>query len=57
MGALFRRARRRLNKLIRSRDHAAAQQLVRELGREALAENGDWVLLHRQRPLEVPKAG
>ena len=27
-----------------------------ELGREALAENGDWVLLHRGRPLEVPHA-
>ncbi len=26
-----------------------------ELGREALAENGEWVLLHRGRPLEVPR--
>ena len=25
-----------------------------ELGKEALAENGDWVLLHRERPLEIP---
>lgn len=59
MGVLFRRARRRLHNLLRSRsrDHDTAQQLVFELGREALAENGDWVLLHRQRPLEVPKAG
>ena len=27
--------------------------LFRELGKEALAENGDWLLLHRDRPLEV----
>jgi hypothetical protein len=28
--------------------------VLRELGQEALEENGDWVLLHRERPLEVP---
>jgi hypothetical protein len=28
---------------------------ILDLGREALAENGDWVLLHRERPLEVPR--
>jgi hypothetical protein len=27
---------------------------VYELGKQALAENGDWVLLHRERPVEVP---
>ncbi len=32
----------------------AAGEVFRELGREALAENGDWLLLHRDRPLEVP---
>jgi hypothetical protein len=25
-----------------------------ELGREALMENGDWIMTHRERPLEVP---
>jgi hypothetical protein len=30
---------------------------VRELGEEALAENGDWVLIHREREVEVPHAG
>jgi len=29
--------------------------LVRELGKEALIENGDWVLLRRERPIQVPK--
>lgn len=33
--------------------HDAGATLL-ELGKEALAENGDWVLLHRERPLEVP---
>jgi hypothetical protein len=32
-----------------------ARELVLDLGREALAENGDWVLLHRDRPLELPR--
>lgn len=29
--------------------------LIRELGKEALIENGDWVLLRRERPIEIPK--
>jgi hypothetical protein len=37
-------------------DLKRAQAVVRDLGREALAENGDWVLLHRERPLSVPHA-
>jgi hypothetical protein len=28
--------------------------LYLELGREALSESGDWLLIHRERPLEVP---
>ena len=34
----------------------SAPALIEELGKEALVENGDWVLLHRERPLQVPKA-
>ncbi len=33
--------------------HAAIENLFRTFGEEALAENGDWLLLHRDRPLEV----
>jgi hypothetical protein len=29
------------------------QNLVKDLGREALSENGDWVLLHRERMVEM----
>jgi hypothetical protein len=33
---------------------AQGRALVQELGIEALAENADWVLLHRDRPVTVP---
>ena len=36
------------------RQHALTA-LLRELGREALMENGDWVLLLRERPIVLPK--
>jgi hypothetical protein len=32
-------------------DHV--RMIIRRLGHEALQENGDWVLLHRERPMEV----
>jgi hypothetical protein len=35
--------------------HAAECRLVLQLGRESLMENGDWVLLLRERPIVVPK--
>lgn len=34
-----------------------ARAVLLELGREALSENGDWVLMHRERPPEAPKGG
>jgi len=40
--------------LLKSGKFAAATTCLRALGKEALIENGDWVLLHRQRPLEMP---
>jgi ABC-type multidrug transport system fused ATPase/permease subunit len=33
------------------------QRLILDLGLEALIENGDWLLMHRERPVEVPNAG
>ena len=42
-------------KLLSHPDTASAEKAcVQALGREALIENGDWVLLHRERPLEIP---
>jgi len=56
---IFRRARRFAERLERDpvrddRQHALIA-LLRELGREALMENGDWVLLLRERPIVLPK--
>jgi hypothetical protein len=54
----FGRARDRLRNLLSygeydSIKYKESQILVEELGKEALVENGDWVLMHRDRPLEV----
>jgi hypothetical protein len=38
-------------------DGKAARELIKDLGIEALEENGDWVLLHRERPIDLPHAG
>ena len=56
---IFRRAKRFAERLDRhptrhDRQHALTA-LLRELGREALMENGDWVLLLRERPIVLPK--
>jgi hypothetical protein len=37
----------------RERRLRVAQDVVLEIGREALAENGDWVLMHRELPIEL----
>jgi hypothetical protein len=57
MSVLFASAQQRLREALDAERLHEARHLLRELGREALAENGDWVLLHRQRPLEIPQAG
>jgi hypothetical protein len=57
MSEMFDIGDRRLNELLSAGDHERAEELIKELGAEALEENGDWVLLHRERPLEVPHAG
>jgi hypothetical protein len=56
MSVLFDIAARELEAQIAAGDYPAAQNLMKELGKESLEENGDWVLLHRERPLEVPHA-
>jgi hypothetical protein len=56
MSGLFGIAEDRLQKLISAGNHSSAMVLIEELGKEALAENGDWVILHRERPIEILKA-
>lgn len=56
MHQVFERAVAAMKDALERRDHDEAESIIKELGTEALAENGDWVVLHRARPLEVPKA-
>jgi hypothetical protein len=53
-GLLMQRASQRLEGAILKQDVAAARRIIYETGCEALDENGDWLLLHRDRPVEVP---
>jgi hypothetical protein len=53
MSALFARAGKKLRALVDQGQLSEAQQLIRELGKEALEENGDWVIVHRERTPEV----
>jgi hypothetical protein len=57
MAELFNMAERHLAQMLQNGEDHHAAELLRELGEEALEENGDWVLLHRERPLEVPHSG
>ncbi len=57
---IFNRARMHLKELEQrvpeeQERHVRITHLIRELGKEALIENGDWVLLRRERPIEIPK--
>ena len=55
MSALFKRASEQLRALLNEQKSSEAQRLILDLGKEALEENGDWVIIHRERTLEVPK--
>jgi hypothetical protein len=54
MATLFARGSELLGKFLDREDWANARNCVLKVGIEALTENGDWVLLRRERPLEVP---
>ncbi len=57
--AIFRRAERFISRLEQEQASPSRRDselaLLRELGREALIENADWVLLLRDRPIALPK--
>src|SRR5579872_2989949 len=52
MHEVFRNAKAIIQEQLAANDSDAARACLRNLGQEALAENGDWVLLHRERALE-----
>jgi hypothetical protein len=53
MKALFQRADDELGKLLHNQNWSEAQNLILDLGKEALEKNGDWVVVHRERTPEV----
>jgi len=55
MQPLFQRAAERVAVMSLPRDAADFQEIVEELGLEALAENVDWLMLHRGRPIPIPQ--
>lgn len=55
MKHIFARAEDYLTEAINAGEVDKARAILRVLGKEALIENGDWVLLHRSRPIGVPK--
>jgi hypothetical protein len=54
MASLFARGSELLGSFLERGDIENAARCVKLVGCEALTENGDWVLLRRERPLEVP---
>jgi hypothetical protein len=56
MAALFAKAKKQIEDALEQKNTDEALTIVYDLGLEALKENGDWVLTHRNRPIEVPLA-
>jgi len=54
MAALFAHGSALMGKFLQRGDYTNAKICAKQVGDEALTENGDWVLLHRERPLEMP---
>ncbi len=55
MVQLFRIAYEKLNSAIEAKKQEEADEIIWELALESLMENADWLLLHRSRPMEIPK--
>ncbi|MEO7039851.1 MAG: hypothetical protein ABI446_10450 [Gemmatimonadaceae bacterium] len=56
MKELFQAADEALDRAAKSADPEDSTRALFDLGCEALAEHGDWLLLHRARPMELPTA-
>ncbi len=55
MRSFFRTGNQQLEGLIKSSEYGEAQEVIRELGREALQENAEWLLQRRRRPIRPPQ--
>ncbi len=56
MSAVFHTAANHIEQRLKNHDDQGVRDLLKVLGREALIEHADWVLMHRERLLEVPRA-
>ena len=54
MTPILEQAATQLKVAILEKDETTAKLILRSAGEELLRENGDWVLTHRERPLELP---
>ncbi len=54
MGQYYAQCEKQLKTLSESDSAEAVEKLLFNIGKQALIENGDWLLLHRQRPVKVP---
>lgn len=54
MESLFMRGSSVISELLKENKLDAAEKVLIEIGKEALTENGDWLMLQRSRPLEMP---
>ncbi|TRZ50473.1 hypothetical protein D4S03_06705 [bacterium] len=54
MNIIFAQAKELLEKALKAGDLYMARRVIIETGQEAITENGDWLLMQRSRPVEVP---
>lgn len=54
MGVAMTVAKQRLESALSNNQLAEAENILLGAGRDALEENGGWLLLHRERPVKVP---
>jgi hypothetical protein len=57
MGLTMQLARTRLDEALAAGDISKAVSVIRSIGIEALAENGNWLLIHRDRPVSAQGIG
>jgi hypothetical protein len=55
MRSVFGRAHAHVEAQLKAGNVVKAQETLLQLGQEALAEHADWLLLHRDRPMELPR--
>ena len=55
--AIFQRGAERLRTALDGDLIDRGRALIIELGKESLNDHGDWVILHRERPIELPEGG